>query len=366
MRRACLLVPLALLLPLLGACRERSASSGDLSWTETTRTTRNGRLDLSVHVTDGDTSFLVSASGDALLAVEGIWDPQGDLVMSWEEWYDTSDFLSEAFYPWFSTTFFNWPIRAVDTPLSPGTWTVQLSGTDRQGYYTDTSMDVVIHTSRAPDPTSGTVRVRLVWADGVRRVDGLEGAVEAALDRWRRIWSPYGLTLEVEQDDARIDADLPAPGWQSSALLDVVEDSDEDQVTLVLGETVDGDAWTYGMAGGIPGSLAVSDRSAVAIAWLPHAGQDRRFTAEEERILGESMAHEVSHYLGLAHPVESTWDAWDALTDTLHCTSQSACEADMADHLMFPYPICSFTACQPQDVLTDGQVGIAQRFTGTL
>ena len=33
---------------------------------------------------------------------------------------------------------------------------------------------------------------------------------------------------------------------------------------------------------------------------------------------------------------------------------------------MFPYPVCTWDSCPAQDQLSDGQVGVAQRYVGTL
>jgi len=61
-----------------------------------------------------------------------------------------------------------------------------------------------------------------------------------------------------------------------------------------------------------------------------------------------------------------TWDAWDALDDTSDCSKQSTCENDLGDNLMFPYPVCDWSTCVPQDQLTSGQENIGQRYTGCL
>ena len=38
---------------------------------------------------------------------------------------------------------------------------------------------------------------------------------------------------------------------------------------------------------------------------------------------------------------------------------------DLGDNLMFPYPVCTFRECVPQQKMTDGQVGVVMRYTGT-
>ena len=105
-------------------------------------------------------------------------------------------------------------------------------------------------------------------------------------------------------------------------------------------------------------------RSAVQISSLLASGPDGEFNAEDTRLLAETMAHEVAHYLGLFHPVESTWDAWDVLSDTPECQREGECVDELGDNLMFPFPVCGPSSCTPQDRLTDQQAGVANRYVG--
>ena len=82
--------------------------------------------------------------------------------------------------------------------------------------------------------------------------------------------------------------------------------------------------------------------------------------------MGETMAHEVGHFMGLFHPVEQTFDRWDACDDTPNCASAAECEGVLGNNLMYPAPVCDFTSCIEQDQLSDVQVEILQRYTGAL
>ena len=93
----------------------------------------------------------------------------------------------------------------------------------------------------------------------------------------------------------------------------------------------------------------------------PYGG---RFDDDEVVLLGDTLAHEAGHYLGLTHPVEDGFAQWDALADTEECSDQFECEDALADNNMYPYPICSRSACAPQDVLTDDQAAVLSRYTG--
>ena len=108
-------------------------------------------------------------------------------------------------------------------------------------------------------------------------------------------------------------------------------------VILVDGEI--GSGGIYGLAGDIPAPLVPTPDSAVLISMDMARGPDALFSEEEVRILGETMAHEVGHLLGLFHPVEIDLDAWDALEDTPRCERTAPCERQLGDNVMFPYPV---------------------------
>ncbi len=119
-------------------------------------------------------------------------------------------------------------------------------------------------------------------------------------------------------------------------------------------------------AAGIPGTVRATPVTYVVLSWLVHAGPNALFDDDEIRLMGETMAHEVGHYTGLYHPVESNFGFWDSLDDTSECTRANDCEDDLGTNLMFPYSICDANSCLATDQLTDGQVGIAQRYIGNL
>jgi hypothetical protein len=113
----------------------------------------------------------------------------------------------------------------------------------------------------------------------------------------------------------------------------------------------------------------------VAVSAVALAGRDRAFDSEERRLLAETMAHEVGHYLGLFHPIElpdrgETISFWDHLPDTSDCATLARCEAELSGNLMYPTPVCatwegsSCVAFVPQGALTGDQVGLARGYAG--
>ena len=122
-----------------------------------------------------------------------------------------------------------------------------------------------------------------------------------------------------------------------------------------------------GLAGGIPGPLTPTGSTGVAVNLGEGAGRDGRYDAMETRLLGETLAHEVGHFLGLFHPMElpesgEAIEHWDSFDDTPDCLRFDVCVANLGDNLMFPSPVCQgdCTEFVAQTALTDTQVATAQ------
>lgn len=317
---------------------------------------------------DGDQSaFLITVESSKYPVLEEVKDPDGNTVLYWEDWLYGNESLTYAFFWAGKSMAFNWPIRPEDGPLQSGTWTVIVSTIDNSGYYSGgTDVDVTIDKKADPSFSAGEVRARIVWADGVGDDADVVAGVEAAVERWREVWGQYGLELVESYHDSDLDPDLSFYANGSSDVEANAERFDGKEVIVVIGDTIDGDTYTYGVSGGIPGSIEPNRYSFVVISWLAHAGNNGTFSDNELQLMGETMAHEVGHYTGLFHPVESDYAYYDALDDTPTCNNWQTCENQMGDNLMFPYPLCYGNSCDPQDVLTDDQQGVGHRYTGAL
>ena len=105
-------------------------------------------------------------------------------------------------------------------------------------------------------------------------------------------------------------------------------------------------------------------RSGVLISADLAAGPNGEFSPEERRLLAETMAHEVGHYLGLFHPVETTWETWDVLDDTPTCDDEFECVEELGGNLMFPFPVCAGFTCTPQENITEDQRTVLNRYVG--
>ena len=353
---------------MVGGCEEYLDKDPSLGYSDGEAVTSAGVADIRVSIAGSETAFLLTADGDHYVAVDQIKDPDGRVVFHWEDWYSASTSLTSAVWPLDNEMVLNWPIRGEEDDLYAGDWTVTLAAIEAGSgaYQNGSAIDFTVQTKDDPSFADGIVNVRLVYTEGVDELTEVTAAVDAAIERWTEIWAPMGLTPVVRQTTSTLDGDLPYAGDGSESIYEATLDSFEDEITLLFGETIDGSSDYLGVAGSIPGTLTANTRSAVVMGWIANAGADGSFSALDISIMGETMAHEVGHFMGLFHPVEQTFDRWDACDDTPNCASATECEGVLGNNLMYPAPVCDFTSCIEQDQLSDVQVEILQRYTGAL
>lgn len=349
-------------------CEDLMDKDPRLGYTDGEAVTSAGVADIKVNVRGSETAFLFTADGDHYVAVDQIRDPDGRTVFHWDDWYSASTSLTSAVWPLDNEMVLNWPIRGEEDDLYAGDWTITLAAIEpgTGAYKNGSTINYTVQTKADPSFNTGTVSVRLVYTEGVDELPEVTAAVDAAIERWTEIWAPMGLTPVVRQTTSSLDGDLPYAGDGSESIYEATLDSYEDEITLLFGETIDGSNDYLGVAGSIPGTLTANTRSAVVMGWLANAGADGSFSDLDISIMGETMAHEVGHFMGLFHPVEQTYDRWDACDDTPNCNSSSTCESQLGSNLMYPSPVCDFTTCLEQDQLSDVQIEILQRYTGAL
>ena len=258
----------------------------------------------------------------------------------------------------------NWPVDETDPPLVDGRWDFEFGVVDADQEYTSASilLDVLLK----PDETfdSGRLQISIVYTESLDSDEGLRAAVDEAKELWRDLYDQIGIEVAFV-DYAFPDEDLAPPAFGlEQAYVDIATDTAPRSVNLVISDSIVGYDDIFGIAGDIPGPLIPTTRSAVQVSALLAAGADGVFDAEDTRLLAETMAHETGHYLGLFHPVESAWDAWDVLTDTPECDTEGDCVEELGDNLMFPFPVCGPVTCTPQDGLTIQQGSVANRYVG--
>lgn len=310
--------------------------------------------------------IVAEVSGRFYISTEYLTDPDGNTIFDWENWYNHDESLTSAIYPNEFSTTMNWPVREEDGPLDAGEWVFQGATVDGSGQYIS-QVDYTFRVMKRPDPDfgAGTLRAVVAYAGGLESDEEVVPAIEAGVAYWTQIYAAVGITLEVEYATIDMDPTLPYTNRGADEYQAFMENYPGRRVLMIIGDTIADDPLLFGEAGGIPGPYYASPIGAVEIAWVTHAGRNGTFNEDELGVLGETMAHETGHFLGLFHPVEYKWEWWDALDDTEKCTSMGRCEEDLGDDLMFPYPLCYGTGgCDEQNRLTADQAGVMNRYVG--
>lgn len=326
-----------------------------------------GITQLVVPVLEGETNLLVTATADAPIRLNTITDPDGEEHLAYTQWELSDNALTDAVFADAKDVSINWPIRIQDAPLSPGDWTLTFGVRPKLKTAHNRPVQFNAQFNRDEDLDSGTIRIALGYGGDLGTVTEVTQAVDAATEIWASIWEDYGLAFELRPIDVALDAQLPYPE-KDPALEAVAASLGSDEVLLLIGDQIGGEGDLLGIAGATPGTLLATPRAAVMVSWLEGAGPDAVFSDSEIQLLGETLAHELGHYMGLYHPVEFDYDAWDALEDTVDCTGQADCERILKNNLMFPYPVCEAgneNSCVQQRQLTEQQQGVMHRYTGT-
>lgn len=323
-----------------------------------------------VPVEAGETSLLLTATLDD--AVKGytarVRDPSGAVVYEASDWWDASRNKTNGGFASPVVTM-QWPVDPNDAPLRPGTWRLEI-GADRAHH----GLAAHVGLKADAEPAAGRLRLRGRVTRAVADDPDLGPPTERAFAAVRDgIYADFGLEVDLVVETWDGPATLTTPGYGDTvAWEDATADKALREVIVVVVETFDQNPDVFGAAGGIPGSLVPSDRAAVGIAAVLSAGADARFSATEEALYAETIAHEVGHYLGLFHPAEiprsgTAVTSWDVLADTEECARFDGCVARLGGNLMFPTPLCAGTGpsgCEAfvaQRTLTPDQLDVLHR-----
>lgn len=241
-----------------------------------------------------------------------------------------------------------YPTRKADKPVVDGTYSQVL-----QLGLPNTAYTGSVLAKRDPDLNAGLLRVNLFYVGTEAQRDTKRRAIRDGLALWRQIYLTRNITLDVREIDVASDTGvLPnvfigSPFYEAQAQVGTAH---KIALNMFIGETISTDGTSnpgnpfevFGIAGGIPGPYKPSPISAVILSLDVHDGVDGQLDADETRVLGETMAHEAGHYLGLFHPVQLNGAAttFDPLADTPECTSIAECNAvGLTGNVMFQTPV---------------------------
>ena len=264
----------------------------------------------------------------------------------------------------------NWPPRGADGPLEPGTWEVDLvswTAPDDEGrYWLDgaAELTVALQQKQDEDDTVGTVRVTVHYTAAAAAEPGVPAAIEAGVSQAAAHFGGLGLTLDITWGEDLDVEPFVDDGQTWAGLAQAAALGDDGDLHIVVVEGYD-DGGTRGATVSAPSSMVEGVWGGITLGWLPMAGTDGVFSDEEVRRLGDTLAHELGHHMGLAHPVDDDWTRWDALDDTPECDEKGACEAALGGNLMYPFSLsCESTPCPGE--MSDQQLALVHRYVGTL
>jgi hypothetical protein len=323
----------------------------------------DGDTKVSFRVHDGETELMAIVQAEPERSTIAALDaPNGDRAFQADP---SADHLSTNAGFVAPVSVLDWPVLSSDTPLSSGRWSATIGVVDENLHFIPGNFQFDVWLASAKPASDNTLKVTLHYAEGLEDNADLAAALygdetgEGAIDHWRELYAPMGISLEVDEEE--LTGESPGLPGNPSQIWEELSSGEARRVNVVFVGNILGIPDAFGLAGGIPGPLGSTAISGVLVSATLSAGNDGAFDQEERRILGETLAHETGHYLGLFHPVEATWDQWDALGDTSECTDAESCLHDLGTNLMFPYPVCSFQACNPQSALTSDQEAVARR-----
>lgn len=345
--------------PLLYGCAANTKDDGEdaggtdngTSNTFSTTTDDNGHASTTFNVPDGATKFQLIASASGFdVRYEGLSDSRDVDYLSPGGKRLT---LSQDFSP--DTAVADAPSRNLDPALdTKQDFRVDISignGTSVNSV-PDVPVDFRVVSKNDPDLNSGLLHVNIYFVGPVGQDPDNKAAIHSATAVFEKIYrTGANVTLTVTEHDIDGPATLPSPFDGSSFYLNASQQSgNTPSINIFVGGDIDGfEGEAYGIAGNIPGPVLPSSRSGVTVSMTTSAGPDGAFSMDDLRILGETMAHESGHFLGLFHPIDftdiaqatSTVSDSDPLTDTANCSTQAQCSTigALAQNVMYPTPV---------------------------
>lgn len=186
----------------------------------------------------------------------------------------------------------------------------------------------------------GTVHVVTKRGEGDKLIDlnlvVVEGTqvedadLEAAIESMRAIYTNAGVADigDVRLFTTNVTEPLIAfDGPDINRLRSFVPDSSEPSTNVFFVTDFIGEMGTLGGAAGIPGPIGVHGTagSGVVLAVNAHLKDGNVL---DTQMLGETIAHELGHQLGLAHTTESGGEQHDFLADTPECDASHDADGD--------------------------------------
>ena len=329
------------------SCANNDSSSGSSSSSETTSTSDNSTSSYSVseitQTNEGDGylsgSFEVPSNGisfmlgtfmdnNSVVGFYSLTDPDGTNILS----------SSSALYNYSSGRLGGYGFASVLVPQTSnfsakaGTWTFKNYANDRVKLTIRTGSTPSVATINVQPYITGTT-----WS---------ANDIASALTVMASIYDNNGITLSVKNTITISDSQYATV---SSSFIDattssLVSQGSEDTVNLFFVEDQpSGETAILGVSAGIPGSMSIASSWNGVINYLSAYATGSTLNSQ---VLGETVAHEMGHWLGLFHTTEAAGSSFDPLSDTAQCPISldgdsdgkvyaEECEGYGADNLMF-------------------------------
>lgn len=341
---------------------ESSSVSRDVA---TATTDGNGLATVTLPIPADANKVAVIAEAAGLISTTSITNDLGTTYLS-----DTGEITSLAsdLEPFISTATVS--SRDFDPPIAGTTLNVSNlvgSSADDESYGAPVPGQEVRYTllsQHDADLNSGSLRVNVLFVGPTGSDQLLRSTMKRAYQVFRDIYAKAHITLDIAEKEVDGPYVLPDPFAGDELYQRLSSDARSPAVNICLGEDLSFPG-LLGEAGGIPGSPLPSPRSCVGVSVINSAGPTGDFNTEFTRVLGETLAHEVGHYLGLFHPVEGDLATYDPLSDTPECGSTEDCDAQIGANFMYYTPIRDPNATElallPQAGLTPQQAGVMNR-----
>ena len=311
-------------------------------------------------------TFILQSSFGGLSTPVTVQDPNGQTVFSSQDWQTSPLRFLAGNDGSFGLLYPNSPrLRLV-----PGNYTVTLAN---QGGGGSAQASLVVKHASDPALTGGTLALNF-WFVGTANVNGSgqgltaatapqDPSFQQALAHYAQIYAQAGITVDLAASQY-LDAD--AQTAQAYSVLNSLSGTTSDLRMLMQSsarlagtqnhsmnfffvQAISGAQPGYvilGIASGIPGIPFVQGSNMSGVAIGLQDWPDRATHPEVVNRLGETMAHEGAHWLGLYHTTESDGQLFDPIPDTPEChpdhdtdgdgTLQSSeCQGEDASDLMF-------------------------------
>jgi hypothetical protein len=345
------------------------SNTTNVSFTRTASTNGSGIAEFDFQVAEGVTKFsIVAEVGSNFVSFTQIEDDSGNNYLN-----PGSVQLSEANTPISLINSATIPSRPVDSAAnSTRVYTARVYVSDGSGFspVSGAPVRMTVLGSKDGSFSNGTLNVSIFYVGNVGQSAESKAAVGVATSEFTRIYrDEANITVNVRELDISGGETIPDPVDGSSIYQTASSQVSQPSVSILIAGDVSGfEGEIYGIAGGIPGPPVSSIHSGVAVSILTSAGPNGTFSETELRVLGETLAHEVGHYMGLFHPADFNGNfvsAEDPLSDTPSCTSRPSCQSvnSLASNLMFATPVVDGDGgLVPQNQLSPQQSGVMNRY----